>query len=113
MATEASGDGKKGGSETARNAAELQAEIETLKEDLAALTTTLSNLMRSGVREGRGRFERKAEEYKKQGLEQADAAFQEARAYGDALEERIVQNPFSAVLVALGLGFLVGLMSRK
>ena len=36
-----------------------------------------------------------------------------ARAYGEALEEHIERNPFSAVLVALGLGFLIGLMSRR
>ena len=36
-----------------------------------------------------------------------------ARAYGEALEGQIERNPFSAVLVALGLGFLVGLMSRR
>ena len=36
-----------------------------------------------------------------------------AREYGEALEGQITRNPFSAVLVALGLGFLVGLMSRR
>ena len=55
--------------------------------------------MRSGVREGRSRVERKASEYKQQGMEQADAALEEARAYGDALEgedraEPVLQ-PFS------------------
>jgi ElaB/YqjD/DUF883 family membrane-anchored ribosome-binding protein len=100
-------------SETAQNSEELQAQIETLKEDLAAISATLSNLVRSGVREGRGKVERKARAYKEQGAEQASAALEEAHAYGEALEKKIVQNPFAAVLVALGLGFLVGLMSRR
>jgi ElaB/YqjD/DUF883 family membrane-anchored ribosome-binding protein len=110
MASEAKGGGQ---SETARGAEELQEQIESLKADLAAISTTLSDLVRSGVREGRTRVERKASEYKRQGMEQADAALEEARAYGDALEGKIVENPFAAVLVALGLGFLVGLMSRR
>jgi len=114
MATEAmSGAGRKGSSDTAQDAADLQAQVETLKQDLAAVTATLTDLVRSGVREGRSKVERKASDYKKQGLEQADAALEEARAYGDALEGKIVQNPFAAVFVALGLGFLVGLMSRR
>jgi ElaB/YqjD/DUF883 family membrane-anchored ribosome-binding protein len=111
MASEATGKGSS--SQTAQNTEELQAQIETLKDDLAAISKTLSDLVRSGVREGRSRAERKANEYKQQGKEQADAAIAEARAYGDALEGRIVDNPFAAVLVALGLGFLVGLMSRR
>ena len=37
----------------------------------------------------------------------------DARAYGEALEGQITKNPFTAVLVALGLGYLVGLMSRR
>jgi ElaB/YqjD/DUF883 family membrane-anchored ribosome-binding protein len=69
--------------------------------------------VRSGVREGRSKAEQKARQYKQQGMEQADAVLDEARAYGEALEGKIVQNPFAAVLVALGLGFLVGLMSRR
>ncbi len=113
MAKEATGETTGGQSETARNTEELQAQVETLKSDLAAISATMSDLIRSGVREGRSKAGRKAREYRQQGMEQADAALAEARAYGDAFEEKITQNPFAAVLVALGLGFLVGLMSRR
>jgi ElaB/YqjD/DUF883 family membrane-anchored ribosome-binding protein len=102
-----------GQSNSARSSEELQAQIETLKQDLASISTTLSDLIRSGIREGRSKAEQKASEYRQHGMEQAEAALEEARAYGDALESKIVQNPFAAVLVALGLGFLVGLMSRR
>jgi ElaB/YqjD/DUF883 family membrane-anchored ribosome-binding protein len=84
-----------------------------VKEDLAAIAATLADLVKSGVREGRTKVERKADEYRRKGTAEAEAALEGAYAYGDALEEKIVQNPFSAVLVALGLGFLVGLMSRR
>lgn len=117
MASEATGAGRQGSrggqSETAQNTEELQAQIETLKEDLAAISKTLTDLVRSGVREGKSKVERTAAQYKRQGMDQADAAMEEALAYGEALEGKIVQNPFAAVLVALGLGFLVGLMSRR
>ena len=69
--------------------------------------------MKSGVSEGRSKAERTAEQYLKQGQDQADAAMEDARAYGEALEGQITKNPFTAVLVALGLGYLVGLMSRR
>ena len=96
-----------------RNMETLSDQVETLKSELAAISTTLSDLVRSGAREGRATVERTADYYMRQGRRQADAAVEGARAYGDALESQITRNPFSAVLVALGLGFLVGLMSRR
>jgi ElaB/YqjD/DUF883 family membrane-anchored ribosome-binding protein len=97
----------------AADAEALQAQIEALKGDISAISATLADLVKSGIREGRTKAEKTAERYKQQGMEQADAAIEGARAYGEALEGQIERNPFSAVLVALGLGFLLGLMSRR
>jgi ElaB/YqjD/DUF883 family membrane-anchored ribosome-binding protein len=91
----------------------LAEQVDTLKSELTRVSTMLSDLVRSGAREGRATVERTAGYYKREGQRQADAALEEARAYSEALEDRIRGNPFSAVLVALGLGFLVGLMSRR
>src|SRR3954449_5102745 len=101
-----------GGSTARRPAGEesLEAEVDTLKNELANVSATLAELLKSGVRQGRAKAERTAEQYLRQGQEQADAALDSARAYGEALEGQITRNPFTAVLVALGLGYLVGLM---
>lgn len=101
------------GTSVERNMETLSDQVETLKSELAGISATLSDLVRSGAREGRATVERAADHYVRQGRRQADAAVESARAYGDALEGQITRNPFSAVLVALGLGFLVGLMSRR
>ena len=122
MASETTGAGAskrstRGGDDRAETktggADDLQAQIEAVKADLAAISNTLADLVRTSVREGRVRMESKAREYREKSAEQADAAWDEARAYGEALEERIVKNPLTAVLVALGLGFLIGLLSRR
>ena len=105
-----------GGSQGRRSAAgeeSLEAQVETLKAELANVSATLAELVKSSVRQGRAKAERTAEQYPRQGQEQADAAVDSARAYGEALEGQITKNPFTAVLVALGLGYLVGLMSRR
>lgn len=99
--------------ETARGIEELQAQMKALKDDLAAIRSTLTGVAGASMREGRAKAEETAERYKRMGMEQADLAMEGARAYGEALEGQITRNPFSAVLVALGLGFLVGLMSRR
>jgi len=103
----------KGARTAAGEAESLEEQIETLKADIGQISTTLSELVKASVREGRAKVERTAEQYKKQGKEQAEATMDSARAYGEALEGHIERNPFSAVLVALGLGFLIGLMSRR
>lgn len=113
MASESAG--RKAGeqSDVARDTEALQEQIEALKSDLASITATLTGLVKSGVREGRAKVGETAEQYLRQGQDQADAAMESARAYGEALEGQITKNPFTAVLVALGLGYLVGLMSRR
>jgi ElaB/YqjD/DUF883 family membrane-anchored ribosome-binding protein len=104
---------ERSGASVDRSVDNLSDQIETLKADLAGISATLADLVRSGAREGRATVERTAEYYAREGRRQADAAVEGARAYGEALEGQIARNPFSAVLVALGLGFLIGLMSRR
>ena len=101
------------GKRSAASEESLEAQVETLKAELASVSATLSDLLKSGVRQGRAKAERTAEQYLRQGQEQADAAMDSAREYGEALEGQITKNPFTAVLIALGLGYLVGLMGRR
>jgi ElaB/YqjD/DUF883 family membrane-anchored ribosome-binding protein len=91
----------------------LAEQIETLKADLANISATLTGMLKDSARGSRKTVEQTADYYMREGRKQADAAVESARAYGEALEGQIARNPFSAVLVALGLGFLVGLMSRR
>lgn len=91
----------------------LTEQIAALKSDLAGISATLADLLKDGAKEGRRTVEETADYYMRAGRKQADAAVDSAREYGEALESQISRNPFSAVLVALGLGFLVGLMSRR
>lgn len=109
MATESTAGSKR----SAASEESLEAQVETLKSELASVSATLSELVKSGVRQGRAKAERTAQEYVRQGQEQADAAMDSARAYSEALEGQITKNPFTAVLIALGLGYLVGLMGRR
>ncbi len=113
MANDSTTTARQGTRSAASEAESLEAQIETLKGDIASISATLSDLVKTGVRQGRAKAERTAEHYKQQGMDQAEAAIDGARAYGEALEGHIERNPFSAVLVALGLGFLIGLMSRR
>src|SRR5262245_12330232 len=54
-------------SRTAAEMESLEEQIETLKSDISAISTTLADLVKTGVREGRQKAERTAEYYKQQG----------------------------------------------
>jgi ElaB/YqjD/DUF883 family membrane-anchored ribosome-binding protein len=105
--------GGRGKSRTAAQAEELSAQIETLRKDVAAISATLAELLRTGTEEGRERIEQEADHYLREGRRQADAALSEMRAMGEDLERQISRNPLTSVLVALGLGFLIGVVSRR
>jgi ElaB/YqjD/DUF883 family membrane-anchored ribosome-binding protein len=47
------------------------------------------------------------------GSDTAEAAADAAQAGMATLESQIKRNPMSAVLVALGIGFVVGIIGRK
>lgn len=99
--------------ERERDVDTLSGQVEALKNDVSALTATLADLLKSSAREGRGKVERKADEYYREGRRQAEAVLGEARALEQEFEEQIGRNPLTAVMIALGLGFLIGLMSRR
>ena len=53
-----------------------------------------------------------AESYVELGKRQADAALETAREYGSAIEDEISERPLTAVVVALGIGCVIGYLLR-
>jgi len=92
---------------------DLNREFETLKADVAELSSRISDLLRTGAREGRDVFNERADHYRREGKRQADAALAEAQQLSDDFSQSISRNPLTAVLIAVGLGFLIGAISRR
>jgi ElaB/YqjD/DUF883 family membrane-anchored ribosome-binding protein len=95
------------------SAAEINAELKALREDFAALIATLKEAgtqqagnVAAGVREAVGQMG-----------EQVRMSAGQARAQGEAManemEAMIARNPLTSILVALGLGYLVGVITRR
>jgi len=101
------------GSGAARDLDAVSEQFEVLRRDVAALVEMLGDLAGSTAREGRETVERTADEYIRKGRQRADEAVSQARALEEELEARITRNPLTAVFLALGLGFLIGMMSRR
>jgi ElaB/YqjD/DUF883 family membrane-anchored ribosome-binding protein len=70
-------------SATSERADELAAQVEALRGDVAAISSSLSKLVETGTREGR-----------------------------EELEARIRRSPLTSVLIALAVGYLIGVLRR-
>lgn len=112
-AAKSSSDETTGGIPSSRDLEAVAEQLEVLRRDVSTLVDTLGDLVGNTAREGRATVERKADEYIRRGRRQADEAVSQARAWEEELETQIGRNPLTAILVALGLGFLIGLISRR
>ena len=106
---------------------DLQSDVEALRADIAALTDTVGKLASEAVK-AQAAFAKDAKKAAKAagavGGEMWDETMQlgsdAVDTVGDAahvgmasLENQIKRNPVNAVLIALGVGFLVGLVGHK
>jgi ElaB/YqjD/DUF883 family membrane-anchored ribosome-binding protein len=106
---------------------EFQSDVETLKADIAALTETVGKLageaskaqaamgktMRKAARGAANVGEEAWDEAVNLGQDAADAARNATYAGVSSLERQIKANPLNAVLLALGVGFVIGLFGKK
>lgn len=101
----------------------LTADLATLRADVAKLTETLTALAKAEgdaaadavfgrVRAGAARAEAAAAGLAEEGYAVYEDAKGRAQALGHDLGATIERNPFGAVLAALGVGFMFGLLSR-
>lgn len=106
---------------------DFQDDIAALRADIAALTDTVGKLASEALKaqaaftkdakkaaKAAGRIGGEAwEEAQQLGADGMDAAADAAQAGIATLEGQIKRNPVSSVLIALGVGFLVGILGSR
>ncbi|KAB2867143.1 MAG: hypothetical protein F9K43_14760 [Bauldia sp.] len=106
---------------------ELADSLERIRADIAALSGTVSQLVsdtagiqaslrkkvNNAAKQASAAGEELMNEAVEMGGEALHAAAKSASGAVDSIEGQIVRNPMTSVLVALGLGFAIGLVSRK
>ena len=106
---------------------DFQDDIAALRADIAALTDTVGKLASEAVKaqtafardakkaaKAAGRLGEEAwEEAQQLSADGMDAAADAAQAGIATLETQIKRNPVSSVLIALGVGFLVGILGSR
>lgn len=123
-AQKASAGSKSASSESvAENWDRLTDRLARLREDLSEINSAAGDLARAGAGEGRDRILNEidelsrrvntlAEDLSARGHDSVRHAGERASAIGHELGSTINRNPLTAVLIAVGLGFLIGMASR-
>lgn len=110
---------------------DLQQDLEALRADIAALTETVGRLakdmadaratmrdtmkesVKTAAKDAAAAGEELLNDAVKLGGDAAGAAGEAAHARVTSLEDEIRRNPVTAVLAALGIGFIVGVLGRR
>jgi ElaB/YqjD/DUF883 family membrane-anchored ribosome-binding protein len=81
---------------------ELAEQIETLRADMSSIGDTVSRMTRSGISE--------AEAVARGKVDEAQNAVRESAGEVEAMVQR---NPLQSALIAVGIGFLIGVFARR
>lgn len=106
---------------------DFQNDLAAIRADIAALSDSVGKLaaeaakaqaamaktMKKAARSAAGDVEDMWDEAVHLGRDTTDATRDAARAVESSIEGQIKRNPVGAVLVALGIGFVVGILGHK
>ncbi len=94
-------------------ARDLTADVTALRQDVARLAETMSELVRDQTQAAAGRVSEAVGDARHKIASTAADAQNRVRAASGEIEASIERNPLMAVLVAFGIGMLFGMMSRS
>ncbi len=110
--------------ETKAAEARLQKDVRAVKNDIAALTEQIANVLNSlsgaakrqarrGYQQARAGMDATLDDMSERGGAMLDAAQDAAASFEESLEDAISQRPLATVGLALGIGFLIGVAWRR
>ncbi len=91
----------------------LEAEVGRLREDIASLASTLKGIAGGEAKSAAEALRKGADRATAGAREAAEQAEATAREGINTLDANVRKDPWTAILVALGLGFLIGALTRR
>lgn len=102
-----------GGAAPRRSAeADLQAQIDRLQDDIKAIANSLTRVGKEKVAEGRGRAKEEYKNLLETGEHYVDVAKDEFGQVEKQIKDTIREKPLTAVISAIGIGFLLAVLTR-
>lgn len=91
---------------------DLEAQVAQLQDDLKSITDTLGKLTGEKVDEARALAKTELRELKRKGQDMLSDAQDQAGEVEKQLKDTIREKPLTAVATALGIGFVLALLTR-
>ncbi len=110
--------GRKPSTRTGRNnssktrEAQLEEQVAQLQDDIKAIAATLARLSNEKVSEVRGAAKTEVRNLQRQGQHVVEDVQDQASALEKQLKDTIREKPLTAVASAVGIGFILALLSR-
>lgn len=92
---------------------DLRENLVELRKDFKTLLTTVERLAESQAQDVTNQLREGLKAYADKGEALYGTASKQAERVFGELHESVERNPMSAMLIALGLGYLIGVMTRK
>lgn len=92
---------------------DLQSQVEQLKEDIAAIAATLANLGSQTVRDAKRTAKETYKSAYVQGEDVVDELKHKAQDVEAQLTETVRARPIASLATAVGIGYLLALLSRR
>ena len=96
-----------------RDASDLAEQVETLRNDLSALTQTIADLGKQKGEHTIDAAKEKAADVRDRAVDQAEAARCQAMELQGQANDFVRNQPAAALGIAAGIGFLVGFMGTR
>ena len=104
--------------------ADIEKQLETLREDISLLTQQVADLIgqakedtmaqvKSQVRQAKAQADSVISGAKESGREAVDAFREVADTFGDAIEDSLKRRPYATLAMVAGIGFLFGAAWRR
>jgi ElaB/YqjD/DUF883 family membrane-anchored ribosome-binding protein len=98
---------------TAHTEDRLEEQISRLQDEIKAIGSSLAKLTDEKVQEARGTAKAQYRSAVKSGRSVVDELSEQVNSYEGQLVEAIRERPLTAVAGAVGVGFLIALLSRR
>jgi ElaB/YqjD/DUF883 family membrane-anchored ribosome-binding protein len=96
-----------------KETAAVSEEIAVLKQDISRLTAAVADLVKLEANQARSKVEDVVVDLYNEGRNALGEAGTRAKGLSDDLNRTIERNPTTSVLTALGIGLIIGLLSRS
>jgi ElaB/YqjD/DUF883 family membrane-anchored ribosome-binding protein len=98
---------------TSASASDVQADLENLRRDIAALTQTVASFSTGKLKEASNRASQLGAEAADASAQYVESARNTVRSAEQDLEAHIRNKPLQAIAIAAGVGFLAALLTRR